>query len=245
MNDISLTDELKDFYNKYYDGPSEWRQLGAIDKTNNILTLCELYTHKIVLEIGSGEGSILQRLSELHFADFLFSLEISEIAIDIINKRKIKILRDCRLFDGYNIPYDDNIFDLVILTHVLEHVEHPDKLLLKAGRVAPRVFVEVPLEDNIRFKKGSVPNKSGHLNFYSVETFKNLIQNCGFNIIAQTITNSSYKMYKFHYGNTAFLRYLIKELILKTMPSPEGRLFTYNRSLLCTKTAICPQARPK
>lgn len=239
MKDISLNDNIKNFYNNYYDGPSEWRQLGAIDKADNIVKLCNQYPHKTILEIGSGEGSVLQRLSDLHFADTMFSLEISESALEIINKRKIKSLTECRLFDGYNIPYDDDAFDIAILTHVLEHVEYPQKLLIEAGRIAPCVFVEVPLEDHIRSKKDTVSNPSGHINFYSAGTIKELVQTCGFDIMAHTITNSSYKIYKYQYGAKGFLRYLIKELALKVVPGKVIGLFTYNCSLLCRKMAAC------
>lgn len=38
-------------------------------------------------------------------------------------------------FDGKKIPFDDNTFDAVICTQVLEHVEDPEKLIKEADRV--------------------------------------------------------------------------------------------------------------
>ena len=62
MKDILLSNKLKTNYDNYYDGESQWRWLGALDKVKNIVDLCSKYPHEKTLEIGSGEGSILKRL---------------------------------------------------------------------------------------------------------------------------------------------------------------------------------------
>ena len=61
MASVSVSEELKDLYDNYYDGPSDWRALGAVDKVNNIVSLCNGCPHKSILEIGFGDGSILKR----------------------------------------------------------------------------------------------------------------------------------------------------------------------------------------
>ena len=40
-----------------------------------------------------------------------------------------------KYFDGINIPYEDNMFDGVLCTQVLEHVENLDLLLAECNRV--------------------------------------------------------------------------------------------------------------
>ena len=241
MKEFSVDDKIKEFYDGYYNGTSAWRQLRAIDKVNNIVRLCSRYPHKKVLEIGSGEGAILNRLAELQFSEAFYSLEISNTAVDAIRQRNIKSLVDCRLFDGYNIPYDDKAFDLAILTHVLEHVEYPRKILYEASRVASNVYVEVPLEDNIRLKKDFTLNTIGHINFYSKKTIRRLIQTSGFEILDQSVINSSYSAYKFQYGKKGLIRYLTKELALKVIPFLATNLFTFDYSMLIRKK-VCPEA---
>jgi len=236
MKNIYVNERLKDNYNNYYKGESDWRWLGAIDKVNNIINLCNDYPHESILEIGSGEGSILKRLSDLQFGDALYSIEISKTAVETIYQRNIKSLIECNLFDGYNIPYEDKKFDLVILSHTVEHLEYPRKILYEAGRVANYVFVEVPLEDNIRLKKDFTFDKVGHINFYSPKTIRRLIQTCNLEIMFQIITNSSCRVYKYQYGKKGFIRYLVKELILRTIPSLATNLWTYNCSMICKKT---------
>lgn len=166
MRDLYVSDKLKAHYDNYYESESEWRWLAAIDNVNNILALCSKYPHKTILEIGSGDGSILKRLSDLQFGDRLYTIEISKTAVEIICRRNIKSLAECKLFNGSNIPYEDSKFDLVILSHVLEHIEYPRKMLYEAARVSKYVFIEVPLEYNFRLKKNFLFNKVGHINFF-------------------------------------------------------------------------------
>lgn len=78
MSDFSVNDKLKVKYDEYYNGESEWRRLGAIDKASNIIDLCKAIPHNNVLDIGSGEGSVLKRLCDLGFGEMLYSLEISK-----------------------------------------------------------------------------------------------------------------------------------------------------------------------
>jgi ubiquinone/menaquinone biosynthesis C-methylase UbiE len=238
MEDIYINPRLKKFYDEYDNRKSDWRRLSAIDKANNIIALCSRYLHKTILEIGSGEGSILKKLSDLNFAETLYSIEISERAIETIHQRKIKSLVECKLFDGYNIPYDDNKFDLAILSHVVEHLEYPRKILYEAARVANYVFIEVPLEDNKRLKKEFISNETGHINFYSPRTIRKLIQTCDLTVLAQRVTHPSYRIYNFQYGKKGVIRYLIKELALRLMPGAATNFWTYHCPLLCTKDSI-------
>jgi 2-polyprenyl-3-methyl-5-hydroxy-6-metoxy-1,4-benzoquinol methylase len=238
MEDIYLNQKLKKFYDEYDNKESEWRRLSAIDKVYNIIALCSKYPHKTILEIGSGDGSILKRLSDLRFAESLYSLEISETAIETIHQRNIESLIECTIFNGYNIPYDNDKFDLVILSHVIEHLEYPRKILYEAGRVANFVFVEVPLEDNKRLNKTLVSNKVGHINFYSTRTIRKLIQTCDLTILAQKVTHPSYQIYNYQYGKKGIIRYLFKKLVLQLMPNLATNSWTYNCPLLCTKGRI-------
>lgn len=236
MSAIGVSDELRENYRDYYgSGDSEWRRLGALGKADNIVTLCKGLAHASILEIGAGEGSILERLSELDFGRRLHAVEISPSGVEAIQRRQIPRLVDCRLFDGYQLPYEAGRFDLAVLSHVVEHVEHPRQLLYEAARVARYVFVEVPLEDTRRLSHEFVFDKVGHINFYSPKTIRRLVQSCRLRVIDQRATNPPKAAYKFEKGWRGLLNFYVKQGLVKAAPNLATSLFTYHGALVCEK----------
>jgi SAM-dependent methyltransferase len=150
-----------------------------------------------------------------------------------LKNRDIPLLKECSLFDGYSISYENKKFDLAILSHVIEHVEYPRKLLYEAKRIAKFVFVEVPLEDTVRLPKNFVFDKVGHIEFYSSKSIYRLIQTCNLDVISQLTTNPSKVTYAFQKGRKGKLYYYIKELLLRFLPFLATNLFTYHSSLIC------------
>ena len=64
VDSISISDRFQANYEDYYEqGDSEWRWLGALDKANNIVSLCNALPHGSILEIGAGEGFLQIRPS--------------------------------------------------------------------------------------------------------------------------------------------------------------------------------------
>jgi len=235
VNALSVTPPIRELYNDQYRGESEWRKIGARDKVRNIQTVCGEIPHDRILDIGSGEGSILQGLSDGNFGLSYCSLEISESAVRTIRERRIAKLKECSLFDGYTITYADGAFDLAILSHVVEHVEYPRRLLQEASRTARFVFVEVPLEDTVRLKADYIPLPVGHINFYSPKTIRLLIQTCGLEVLTQITTNPSRQVQEFQSGFRGTLKYFFKEMLLSLSPGLATRFLTYHSSLLSTR----------
>lgn len=234
MAQVSASEALEKHYADCYSGPSEWRRLGALDKAANVVRLCRDVPHRSLLEIGAGEGALLQRLSELRFAEVLHALEISPSGIQAIRGRGIEGLGTALLFDGYALPYGDRCFDLAVLSHVLEHVEHPRQLLREAARVATHVFVEVPLEDTWRLPRDFAPDPVGHINFYSAKSVRRLLQTCGLVVLEEALSHPPCASYEHRLGAGGRWRYWIKELALRGAPGLATRLWTYHAALLCT-----------
>ena len=230
----SMDPDLARHYGHYYEsGASEWRRLGAVDKARNIVERCEGIDFDNVVEIGAGDGAVLQELSSSNFARSYSALEVSESAIDVIRDRGIDGLRDVTLFDGYNAPIDDGKYDLAVLSHVVEHVEHPRMLLREAARVADYVFVEVPLELKQRTPRDFKWTSTGHINIYSPLMIRHLIQSTGLSIVEERVTNPSLAVYQFGRGKKALIHYAIKATALRIMPPVATRLLSYHWSALC------------
>ena len=79
-----------------------------------------------VLEIGAGSAPHLEYLK--HKYDEYFFLETSDYALNIYkNMENI----NAKIYDGKNLPFDNNFFDRIIISHCLEHITEPEKFLFE------------------------------------------------------------------------------------------------------------------
>ena len=177
--------------------------------------------------------SVLGRLAELAFGETHTAIEVSESGLEAIRGRHLPSLAECRRFDGECIPYADTSFDLAVLSHVVEHVENPRKLLYEARRVARHVFVEVPLEHNLRLPRDFETDELGHINAYTAATIRRLLQSSDLEVLSQIVTNRSLATYAFHGERLARVKFGIKELALRALPSLATAVWTYHCALLC------------
>lgn len=86
-----------------------------------------------VLDIGCGNGQISSMIAAGRPG-------INIKGIDIM-KRKEKCFIPVEVFDGKNIPYDDNSFDAALFIDVLHHIPDPRIILREAARVARKCII--------------------------------------------------------------------------------------------------------
>lgn len=205
---VSVNQNLQEAYKDQYSSESAiWRQLGAKQKYKNIIEITAGKPFKKVLEVGAGDGSILKLLSENYFADELHAVEISESGIAQINEKNIELLKSAQLFDGYKLPFEDKSFDLVILSHVLEHVEHERILLREIHRVTKQLVIEVPKD----YRFGAEHKLAhflayGHINLYTPTSLKFLLMTENFKIEREL--TRLYHQETFLFGKKSFLQKL-------------------------------------
>lgn len=186
MAEKFISEGLKSAYDQFYQSHDEqWRLLGAKYKAEHIIELCKGHVFQKVLELGAGDGSILHYLDQWGFAPELHALEISKSGVAHIQSRQIKSLKSVQEFDGYQIPFPDDMFDLVILSHVLEHVEHERILLREIKRVSKFQLIEVP-RDYRYGVDGRMKHflDYGHINMYTPTSLRFLLKSEGFNVLA-------------------------------------------------------------
>ncbi|MDB5154981.1 MAG: methyltransferase type 11 [Mucilaginibacter sp.] len=210
-----ISDNVKTAYDEFYQKHDEaWRMLGARYKAQHIIDVCKGRSFNKVLEVGAGDGSILKLLAERNFAPEYHAVEISESGVAHIKGRNIEGLRSVQIFDGYHLPFDDDSFELVILSHVLEHVEHERLLLRELKRVARYSVIEVPRD----YRAGVDSNIKhflayGHINVYTPTSLRYLLRTEGFEIEADLTSMIEPEVTKFNrYVNQKKSKSLITDL---------------------------------
>jgi Methyltransferase domain len=238
MKKSIVNDSLQSMYDDYYnlkDGTIAKRELTALDTVRHIESIYDISSSGKILDVGAGEGSLLDCLSKLDFDYQLYGVEISTSGVETIKSKKIPKLVEILKFDGYKIPYPDKYFDLAICIHVLEHVEHERLFLNELKRVANRVIIEIPLEHTFRINRAiKVSGPHGHINFYTPETFSNIIKTSSMKIIKLQVITFSQQFECFISGQfMGRLKHSIRNIALSLIPKLAPSLMVYFCVVVC------------
>jgi SAM-dependent methyltransferase len=230
----AVSDGLKTHYDNYYGDPklAEWRRLGAIDKVENICELCRGLDVQSVLDVGCGDGSIVGRLSDVNFGSEYIGVDISSSAIAAARAKKIA-RASFEVFDGSSLPFRDKEFDLVVMSHVVEHLEHPRNLIREAQRVGVHVVIEVPCEHTIRLPRDYVADPVGHINYYTPVTIRRLLQTCGLTVEKQITCGCSLAVMRFDRPWAGLCQHVVRETALRVASGLAPMVFVYHSALLC------------
>ncbi len=192
MSEFKISQHLKEHYEEVFSEKSEiFYAIGSHQKVKNILDIAKGKDFKTAVEIGPGNGYILQGLSKADFAESFATGEISTSAIEAIKKKNIPKLNLIKQFDGGYLPFEDKSFDVAICSHVVEHVEHPRILLKELQRIAHYQIIEIPIDFGFHVDRKYEHYLSyGHINIYTPPLFDFLLKSTGL-----TVERSFARMY--------------------------------------------------
>lgn len=133
---------------------------------------------KTILDVGCGEGFTLARFKKKQIGKRLEGIDYALEAITLGKKMYPTLI--LRQGDIYTLPYNDNSFDLVICSEVLEHLEKPQKALKEIKRVSKKYcLLSVPNEplfmiaNFLRGKNWSrLGNDIEHIQHWSSKSFE-------------------------------------------------------------------------
>ena len=129
------------------------------------------------LDVGFGLGYGLRIMAEK--AKELRGIEIDRRAVSRIQGliREVPNICEVKLYDGYNIPYGANTFDVVICIDVIEHVSDYMGLIMEMVRVSKRIiFMSTPNRRLEYTRPDGLPKNRWHLREWSCEEFNYILQ---------------------------------------------------------------------
>jgi SAM-dependent methyltransferase len=139
-----------------------WAQLGAIEKANSVVELAGGLPRNDVLEVGCGTGAVLFELLRRGFAMRYWGCEPAPELCSYAQHKiapGVPIQIACATLDAN--PFPGQRFDLIYLSHVIEHVHDPASLIIQALTLSDQVIVEVPLEGSLWPTYRKMPHSIG------------------------------------------------------------------------------------
>lgn len=107
-----------------------------------IKKIIKLKSNKLIkiLDVGCGDGVIFYLLNKIFKSKNknlkLFGIDSSELAIRVAKEKNPDAI--FKISDVYNLPFEDDYFDLIISSDVIEHVSESEKMILEIKRVGKK-----------------------------------------------------------------------------------------------------------
>jgi ubiquinone/menaquinone biosynthesis C-methylase UbiE len=169
-------------------------------------------SNSVILEIGCSGGPLLKQLNEAGFRE-IRGIDISEKAIEKAHQSGFK---NASVMDAHQLVFEDNTFDIIIASDVLEHLEGEHKALSEWRRVLKpggTLLVGVPAF-KLLWSHHDVINH--HQRRYTVSSLLNALKKAGFEV-----------SYHFYWNSLLFIPRLFFNLLNKRRPeqSQSSHLF--------------------
>ena len=123
---------------RIYRNSKTWYAGLGVVFSKNLISFCQQYAGKRILDYGCATGSYCLKLKRLGFE--CVGVDINEEYIKIAQQRNVTayVVKD-------TLPFEDKSFDTVIMFELLEHVQNPEQVLKESKRVALKnILITVP-----------------------------------------------------------------------------------------------------
>ncbi len=224
---------------------SRWRALGAVGKAEHVIALCARAgvwpngNPSNTLEVGCGDGALLCELHRRGFGGALSGVEITQAAVEIARSREE--IQSVELYDGEHLAAADGVYELGVVSHVLEHVPDPAALLAEVARTCQAVLVEVPLEANWsarRAGKRAHAVEVGHVQRLDRAATRDTVARAGLSIAAELEDPLPLAAQRFFARTpraraSATLKWAVRAGVHRLCPPLARRLFTLHYACLC------------
>ena len=142
-----------------------------------------------VLEVGCGAGGMAKAIKAYRQDLQVYGCDISEHAIQVARQTASEV--DFELGNAYDLPYEDNSFQAVVMFDVLEHLDDPLQAISEIRRVLQDdglFHLFVPCEGELHSLHGILARAGwrakerygGHIQRFTLRRLKELLSDSGF-----------------------------------------------------------------
>lgn len=220
VNPRPTREQLMDYYTKVYDHDSFFEAADSIKKRcREDLNLISKYKQSgRLLEIGCMYGFLLELARQSGYEPYgvEISKQTSDYARDVLG---------LNVFNGplENRGFEDGFFDVIFLSHLIEHLENPMETLKLINHIIKDEGVLILRCPNFISLMSRLTGKSWwwlappeHLYHFSPKTIRIILNKTGFNRVESTTTH----------GDLRYLRYL-GVCLIEALPLPQKMKISY------------------
>lgn len=144
-----------------------------------------------ILDFGCGKGTILSEMRKINPLAHFTAVDVSQKALNFIKKRDKKSkLR--KILDGGSLPFEENTFDFIIASDVLEHVYDTENVFFELSRVLKnkgKILISVPYNGILKrtlialfFFEFIFEPSTPHIRFYTKKSLTKYLNSYGINV---------------------------------------------------------------
>jgi SAM-dependent methyltransferase len=176
----------------YLEHSPNWSEHEAPDKVKTAMALfkrASLENLTSILDVGCGSGGVLDGIvAAMPSVKTAIGIDTAPDAIRIGKKMRGEGSNvDLRVADVGDIS---DRFDLVIASHVVEHVSDYGDFLEGLSQRSNFIYINIPIEINVFYALRPAAHRNlfrkyGHVNFYTESFFDDFVKSRGFEIVAK------------------------------------------------------------
>jgi len=177
---------------EYVASNPDWHVADSAWKADRVLELLGAEPVETVCEVGCGAGEILRQLHDrMPATRRLVGYEIAQAPLSMAAERATERL-SFKLIDA---AADEEVFDLMLIMDVIEHVGDPISFLRNLRFKAKRTILHVPLDLSVQSvirpgKLMSWRERVGHIHHFTPETAVATVRDAGYTIRGHVLTRS-------------------------------------------------------
>jgi SAM-dependent methyltransferase len=250
---VSGRDYYESLYASELDQEAEWLRRSAAHKVDSVETLLARHSlsAQTIMELGCGTGAVIRECKRRGLARRYIGVDYSPDAIAYLRTSAPEIEAIQADINSPDFSMAEAV-DVVVLTHVIEHLDDPHEFLSGTLRKLNFKYMvaEVPLEDLLASRLKNLVrdrriNTTGHVQFFAPSSFERLLTSHELKIIDRrryipihSLDTIRFLQAKDGLSRLGVSRMIASSILTRALYPVWARLYYSHYAVLCSRNDV-------